>query len=239
MVDLKKLFNLLATGEFSNIALSREDSGAISEEDYDKVVGHLNLGIVEIYKRFEFLHNELKLHVDPSVETYYLRPERVADLHNITLKAYIERPEDGEGCLNIVKVTNVYDVDGNEYTINNRFKSPAIIQPAHDVLKITNLETAAVLSIVYQAYPDLINLSSDFDLDDHVLYIPEIIVEPLLYYIASRVYKPTGSNDSTANADKSAGYQQQYELACQKIGLFGLDPQHDNKPNDFEEDGWV
>jgi hypothetical protein len=54
------------------------------------------------------------------------------------------------------------------------------------------------------------------------------------------VYKPIGSNNSTVNADKSQSYQQQYELACQKYEMYGLDLQVDDEdPDKFSQQGWA
>jgi hypothetical protein len=243
MVILKDLFKLLATGEFSNINLSRDNTGSIKESEYEKVIGHINLGILEIYKRFKFLKEELTLHVNPSVEKYYLRSERITSLHNIDTTSYIERPvgADGDDQINIIEVTGVYASDGEEYVINNRLIIPAILQLSPDTIKITGLTTAEIMSVVYQAYPSKITTEGDyFDPEDYAVHIPEVIIEPLLYYVASRVYKPMGSNDSTANADKSVGYEQKYELACQKLDLYGLDPQYnDEDPDTFENEGWA
>lgn len=239
MIPLKELFNLMATGEFSNIALSRTDTGSLHEQDYEKVIGHLNLGILEIYKRFKFLQNELTLHTDPRVNKYYLRTDRVAASHNMNLNTYIAEPEDEEGCLNIIEVTGVFNSAGDEYKMNNRFLTPSIVQMAPDILRIKGLETPEILTVAYQACPTEILLDDDFELEDVVVQIPKTILEALLYYVASRVYKPTGSNESTQNADKSASYQQQYELACQKLALYGLDTQDDDEPDNFTERGWA
>jgi hypothetical protein len=239
MVVLKDLFNLLAAGEFANIALSRDSTGNIKESEYPAVAGHLNLGILEIYKRFKLLQGEVLLHVNPAVEKYYLREERMTSLNNINTQFYIERPEETDGCLNMIEVTAVFDADGDELIMNNRFKTPSIQQLATDILKITNLTTPQILSVEFQSYPSKITIEDDFNPEEYALFIPDTIVEPLLYYVASRVYKPTGKNDSTANADKSASYEQKYELACQKINLYGLDIQGDDTCNNFESEGWT
>ena len=239
MVILKDLFHLLATGEFANIALSRTNTGGLDEKEYEKVIGHINLGILEIYKRFKLLENEFFLHADPSVTTYYLREANSALLNNITTTEYIEIPDNVEGFLNIVEITSIFDSEGEELRMNNRFEIPTIQQLSSDILKITQLEAAGIFSVVYQSYPDKIVIEDDFDPSAYVVYIPETIIEPLMYYVASRVYKPMGSNDSTANADKSDSYQQQYELSCMKLDLFGLPIQEDDKENTFESQGWT
>jgi len=230
---------MLATGEFSNISLSRNNTGSINESEYAKVINHLNVGLVEIYKRLRLMENEVALHVTPTVTDYFLRENRIASLDQISTSRYIERPSNYEGLLNIIEITKVFDAIGNELTLNNRFATPAIIQTSTDSLKITKLDEAQILNVVYQAYPTKITLDDDFEPENCVLPIPTTIIEALLFYVAYRVYKPTGANNSTVNADKSASYQQQYELACQKLELYGLGIQDCDQDNTFESKGWV
>ena len=239
MVILSDLFDLLATGELANTNLSKTPTGNLSEKEYNKVIGHLNLGILELHKRFRLMVKELTLHALPSVQEYYLHPKRVSSINNMGKNAYIQETGDNNKALNIVKVLDAYDSIGDNITINNRHSVPSIRTISNDILKITKLDAAMIISIEYQAYPDKIVIEDDFDPSEYTVYIPEFIIEPLLFYVASRIYKPMGANDSTANADKSVSYQQQYELACQKIDVYGLDPQNNDNENTFEDDGWA
>jgi hypothetical protein len=239
MVLLKDLFTTLATGEFSNLSFSAELAGNTIGASHRKIVDHLNLGLIELYKRFRFLEGELRLHVDPRVTMYYLREDRLASIENISLTRYIERPSDYEGFLNILELTGVFKETGEEIKLNNRQSVPSIRQLAPDVLKIAGLTEAQTLEIVYQASPTKVVLDDETDLTTAVLAIPETIIEPLLFYMAFRVYKPVGANNSTAQADKSASYQQQYELSCQKLAQFGLDLHDNDQEERFTSDGWV
>lgn len=237
MITLKELFTLLATGEFSNIALSRNSTGGINEAEYPKIIGHINLALVEIYKRFKLMENELTLHISPEQALYYLRTDRlVVTTPNTT--EYIELTS-GQTDLNIVEVTGIFDADGNELIINNRYTTPSIQQQAMDILKISKLTEAMSVNVVYQAFPGKIVLDDAFDVETYTLPISDVILEAILYYVASRIYKPSGANNSTANADKSISYQQQYELSCQKIDLFGLGIQNCDSEDTFEARGWV
>lgn len=240
MILLKDLFTLLATGEFSNISLRKDASGFLDEAEYEKVLGHINLGLVELYKRFNLMENEIKLHADPSVETYHIQADKVATEDNISTRDYLQRPDSFDGRINIIEITDVFSEDGSRMVLNNRFLSPAIKQTSPISLKIINLDVAEVFDITYRAYPSAIVLDDDFDLNEFALYIPQTIVEALLYYVASRVYKPMGANNSTANASKSESYQQQYELSCQKIEIFGFDLKNeDNDLDEFNRNGWA
>lgn len=238
MIMLKDLFGLLATGEFSNIALSRGDTGGINESEYAKVIGHINLALIELHKRLKLLEGELLLSVDPTLEIYYLQDDRVT-MGTPNKTRYIQLTTGQDMGLNIIEVTGIFDSLGNEMAINNRHTIPSIIQLSSDSLRITKAADPIVLSIVYQACPPSIILDDSFDLESIQLNIPSTIIEAILYYVASRVYRPTGANNSTANADKSIGYQQQYELACQKFELFGLGIQNCDRENKFENDGWA
>jgi len=239
MVLLKDLFKTLASGEFSNLSFSNELSDNVIGPSHYRITEHLNLGLIEIYKRFRFLQGELRLHADPSVALYQLTAEKVATPGNIDASHYIESPESTEGFLNILELLHAYDDNGLEVAMNRRSTIPSIRQLAPTLLKITGLESPQVINFVYQASPTKIVLEPDTNLDVMTLAIPLTIIEPLLFYVAARVYKPVGANNSTAAADKSASYQQQYELSCQKLDLFGLDV-HDNDHDDhFTANGWV
>jgi hypothetical protein len=185
------------------------------------------------------MENELRLHVAAGGATYYLRADRMVSADQLTSTRYIERPDNFEGCLNIVEVTGIFDSEGNELVMNNRFSTPGITQLSMDTLKFTKVTSSMVLNVVYQASPTKIILDDDFNPEEDVLHIPDTIIEALLYYVASRIYKPTGANNSTANADKSISYQQQYELSCQKIDLFGLTIQNCDSEDKFESEGWA
>jgi hypothetical protein len=242
MVLLKEIFDLLATGEFQNISLSRKDSGEINEKAYPQVAGYLNLGIVEIHKRFNLRQSELTLHTLPGVETYYLRNSKAGAVSSMGDKAYIVRPtaqEDLEGFLNIVKVLTVYGADNAPIELNNRYGTPIIVQKSFDTLKITGYTTPQILQVEYQSWPDKICIEDGFDPANILIDISDAIVEPLLHYVGMRTYKPMGSNDSTANADKSSAYQAQYELALTKMDLYGMDTQFNDEEDTFLARGWA
>jgi hypothetical protein len=242
MIILENLFYMLTTGPYANTTFSGT-AGVLKEEHYEKVYNIINLGILEIYKRFNFLENELTLHITPNTRNYYLRAARVAPLASITEALYIEEPLDTNGFLNIIKIKSAYDSSGNELRINNSISSaellPIIIELSPDTLQITNILTPQAISVLYQAYPNKLTLADCDNPGSYELHISDIIIDPLISYIAAKTFKPTGANDSTANADKSASYEQQYELACQKLDMYGLYiPDHTEKEN-FNSNGWV
>jgi hypothetical protein len=241
MILLKDVFSLLATGEFSNIALKKDKYDDLDEAEYGKVLGHINLALVEIYKRFPIKEEEVILHATPTQELYYLRPKHTAIESRLGSGRYIEVPEGHDGFINIIELKEIYDSVQSRMVLNNRFLVPYIRQMSEDTLKITGLIAEENFSILYQAHPSPIILDDNFDLENYILNVPKTIIEALLYYVAARVYKPGGQNNSTDNADKSSGYQHQFELSCLRLEQLGLGivTDADDDPDKFERDGWA
>jgi hypothetical protein len=244
MTTLKDLVSMLITGAYANTTFSGTN-GELKEAHYEKISNLINLGVIELYKRFKFLENELILHVTPSVTTYYLRADKAVALLDISTSKYIELST-SDGFLNITKVTGAFDSSGEEIPINFKptcaleyYDLPVIISLATDILKITNVTTDQTISIVYQSYPTKLILDNFDDPESIEISIPDVAIEALLAFIAAKTFKPMGDNNSTANADKSASYEQQYELACQKISLYGLPVQDTTERDTFVDKGWV
>ena len=239
MVPLKDLFSLLATGEFSNLSLAKNSSGQIDEAEYGKVLPQINLAIIEIYKRFRLLEQELVVCTNPTNKQYAMRSEHTALAGQTTVTRYIEHPEGLEAPVNLIEILNVYDESQNRLRMNNSLYIPYIKKMSHDTLQITGLTEPRKLTVAYKAHPNLPVLSDEFDIETSVLDISSSLQEPILYYVAARRFQPMGANNSTANADKSSAYYQQYELACQKIALYGLDVEEEDRDEArFYREGW-
>jgi len=239
MILLREVFSLLAGGEFAHINLSKDKNGAILETEYNRIINALNLGMVEIYKRFKLLETEIVLHVNPDTKTYYIREEYVAPSSGVTSTRYIERPFQYDGHLNLIEISSVFDDSGYEFKLNNRYQIPQVKLTSEDTLVITGLESDQKFYVTYQSYPSPIALNDDFNINIYQLPISRNIVEALLYYTAGRIFKSMGANNSTANADKGESYNHKYELSCQKLNMFGLHIEDNDKEDTFTRDGWV
>lgn len=247
MITIKNIFDLLAEGEFAHMNLKQRHTGGLSEEEYPSIIGHINLGLLEFYKRFNFLQDEITLHVNSLTKIYYLRPDRFGLPANMGKQIYLEEDTDNPFDNNILEITNVYNSIGDDLPLNDRRAALAIETISYDTLRITSADNylaslvlaGGVLNVRYKASYPTITIDEDFDPVTHELHIPDVILEPLLFYIASRVYKSMGSNDSGEGADKSMTYIQKYELACQKIDTFGLDTQINDARTNFDEGGFI
>jgi len=239
MITLNEIFNALAYGELSNLSLRQDSSNTLAEEHHPKIVSHINIGLIELYKRFNLLQGDITLHQQEDVTTYYLRSEYTGELADIDADTYIELAAGETFQNNIIKVLKVYDALGEEISLNDATDSEGVMTKAFDTLTMTPYDPPEILSLIYQAYYPKIVVDPLIQASAVSLYIPDFIIEPLLFYVASRVYKPMGTNASTADADKSVSYMQAYELACQKINMLGLDTEVNDTRDRFTANGWA
>jgi hypothetical protein len=230
MIILQDLFDTLAYGELSNLALGNSSTGSIVESEYPKIVSHINLGLMELYKRFPLKKGELKVIQQTNVDTYYLRSEFVGE--------YIEDNDNNPFEDDIIKVDAVFNEIGDELPLNNSHNINSVFTPAFDILKMVPSDPVQTVSVVYQArYPKIV-VYPQFNPSHIELYIPDFIVEPLISYVAARIYKGMIALEGEANPNTS--YMQQYELACKKIELYGLSANNnDSRDNKFISNGWV
>lgn len=238
MLYLKEIFDLLADGELSGTHLKRGHSGGLDEGEYPKVVGHINLGLLELFKRFNFLTDEIRLHITPGTFNYFLRGDRIASLQNMDSETYLENNNINPFENNIIKVLNVYNAIGKDIPFNDRNAVLKIMSVGYDHLRITPIETKQVLDILFQAsYPKIV-VDENFIPEEYEMHITDAVIEPLLFYVGARIFKPMGVNSSTQDSDKSTSLNQEYELACQKIETFGLDVQINDNRNNFTQKGF-
>ena len=66
---LKDIFEQLAQGELRHLAIGGVDSGGILQQDFNRVIPHINLGVTELCKRFP-IQNKV-LNVVATTSPYY------------------------------------------------------------------------------------------------------------------------------------------------------------------------
>ena len=231
MIVLSDFFKLLASGEFSNIALSRQSNNTIAESEYEKLLGHIQLGLIDLHKRFRFMEEQLTLHVTTTNEKYFLTADRMVLEENLSDEQYIELASDQDGYINIVKVLAVYDEDDEEMDMNNRFCTPAVREIQTGVLMVTGLEADATWTVTYQAYPTKIKLDKNFDVDETMLMVPDGAIDALLRHGADEkninVYKVPGAFEIPLTAKKLALTKNYDAIICLGVVIRGGTPHFD------------
>lgn len=244
MKTLQELFDTLAAGEFSNIAIGQSTLASITEESYPKIVSYINLGLTELYKRFVLQMREIKVHQHSSVTTYYLNSDHTADAASMDAEYYIEVGDDSTFDGRIVRILEAYDADGKPVFINNpNFPKDIFMLGTHQ-LKWVPPDSGIpcrTATIVYQAYHSKITVTETFDPESVTLEYPDFIENALLNFIASRLFKGKVSKATEGAQQPHSTFQYQFEKECLEIKNLGLaltgDEQYSSTRR-FEEKGW-
>lgn len=237
MITLQELFDTLAYGELSNLAVGNSPLNTINEATYPKIVSHINLGLLDLYKRFHLRQGEVKVHQYPGITTYNLRAEHIGVVGTMDDELYLEVDASNAFQDDVLKVTQVFNSIGDELPLNNAVDSLSVFTPSFDVLKTPLYDPLEIISVIYRArYPKIV-VAAPFDPSTFQLHIPDYIVEPLLFYVASRVFKGMITTEGEVNPNTSNTYQ--YELACKKIEMFSLPADVNDTRDRFTANGWV
>ena len=200
----------LCYGELNTHRLA--DSGAISPENYSRMIHHLNMGLLALYTRFPLLVKELTLQQKSWITVYKLKKEHAVTDPSDEVKYIIDSRFDpfiGD----LIRVEEVSDEVGDVVELNSTDHVKVALTPSMDTLEIPNPTDTNVLFVTYRAkHPPLVNVDSD-------ILLPQHLLGALYAYTGMRVY---AGGTSQEQLTKGAELESKYERICQKMELDGM-----------------
>jgi hypothetical protein len=190
-LTIQQVVELARAGELNNISV---------KDDYEAILTFINLGLIELYKRFPLHTKEHIIELQDGVEIYDM-PEDFMWM----VSAYDEVDELSN---NIVSEIPINEED-NPASIN-------IINWKQVQIPVT--AAGAYISIIYVASPEWV---TEDDMAEDIA-LPAQMIEALLHYIG---YRGHGSVNGNINAENSTHYQR-FEISCariQKMGMYSND----------------
>lgn len=203
-------FQELCYGELNTHRLA--ESGAISPENYSRMIHHLNMGLLALYTRFPLLVKELTLQQKSWITVYKLKKEHAVTDPSDEVKYIIDSRFDpfiGD----LIRVEEVSDEVGDVLEMNSTDHNKVALTPSMDTLEIPNPTDTNVLFVTYRAkHPQLVNVDSE-------LLLPQHLLGALYAYTGMRVY---AGGTSQEQLTKGAELESKYERICQKMELDGM-----------------
>lgn len=245
-MKLKEIFDQLTYGELAHLAIGGGEAGSIQPANYPKVVSHINLGLTALYKRFNLKEGRVLLTLNPAIATYQINSKYALSTGS-TGTRYITDSKAVPFKNDINKIERVYVSGGTELPMNDVDDAYSILTPTMTSLKVPNtilIQTpdtpdefkTTTLSVVYRARHAPLEME-DIDPEDVEVELPDTHLEPLLYFVASRVHQPVGQMQTEGNMGNA--YFAKYENACQQLELAGLQIDRQAQPDRITRGGWV
>lgn len=181
-MTVRQVIDLAKYSELNGLSVANNDG---------VVLGFINMGVLELYKRFSLRIEEVILDLEEGVDIYTMPSN-----YMWIAAAY------GEVDIRSTEIVN-------ELPINEEDNPLSVNTVGWNKLQVPVSVTGAYISIIYVASPDYIRIE---DVDTEI-NIPPQMVEPLLAYIG---YKANASIDSGIQTEDSVWYQR-FESSCNKI----------------------
>lgn len=239
---LSDVFNQLLYGELSQTGLAK--GGTFATADYPKIITLVNLGILELHKRFLLREREVIIQLYNNISRYHLHWD-YAYTNATSTEAYkyiIDSPQYPFNAYKYLKILVAYDELGEDILLNPSYTEFAIeaedvlvaYTPSQLELQIPYPNDEIALSIVCQVSPNDLTASALTSLTTTV-DLPDVLLKPLLIFIAERYFR-TMTGDKVENRI----YPSKFEDACKEIESSNLinTPQISGV-NKFWRNGWV
>jgi len=231
---LSEIFEHLTSGELSQLALGVGDNGEIAPESYPKLISSVNLGLLELYKRFPVLEKQVIIQQYDAITQYQLLykyaesntessedPKYIVDT---VLDPFLE---------DVLKIEQVYNELGEEIPLNNSEDDDSYFTPYVSTLQVPQPDSENATTILYRAAPEKI-LVAGLDPFEEEVAVPYQLLEALLFYVAARAH-----SSIAAGSPADVTYLTKFENACAQVERFGLSQVENNSNVKPEREGWV
>jgi hypothetical protein len=197
---------LAKASELKQLAVKSDDTA---------ILGFINLGILELYKKFPLKQEEAIITLSPGKATYTLDGTD-ADVSMGSAD-------------NFLVVSEAYDEDGEIIVINDENDPLGVLTPSYNTVEIPTLAGGEKIALIYRSAPAFITQTTD------TLDLPYQLLEALLHYIGYRGH-------STVTADVKAENNTHYIRfikSCDDVLTQGLILPDDMESYTFEQRGFV
>lgn len=194
---VQDIISLARHSELSNTALKIDNT-----ENTAAIVSFINMGMIELYKRFA-LKTEETIVALVEAQTIYSLPSNFM----YAMSAFKEVSEYSEN-------------REEEIPINDEDEPDSIFFPNHTQVQIPSVIDGAFISIIYVAKPDTVTVNGL----ENELDLPDVLIECLLHYIGYRGHlgiRGDGQSENNAHFGR-------FERSVMKAKELGVTPSTDS-----------
>ena len=242
-MTLKQIFDLLSQGELSQIHLG--GTQGIDESNWERVLGAVNLGLTELHKRFPLRREQVVLQMQEGQLRYTLDVKHaVSNRDNPTATKYLIDSAANPFIGRVLKIYKVFDASGCELKLNrvgDAFDQAhsTVRTPSYNTLILPTMLPVQALTVEYLGnHPLLVKERGYFNLEDVTVELPDTHLTALLYFVASRLFNPTGLSGNTAFHEGN-NYEAKFEAECMRLENDGYENSEQEENCRLRRNGWV
>lgn len=217
-MKLSDIFYQLTVGELSQLNLGGGDFGEIDIDNYERVLAHVNLGLTKIYSRFALKRNIVNLLVQPEHTSYVLSSFYALSNTETQGTKYIDDSVMQPFRDNVLKVEAVY-YNGIEYAVDLD-NTNSVLFYGSKYIKIPSFIKDGFVEIHYlEGHSPIKGVNGIIEPEKIEVDLPEIFLEPLLYFVAARITTPMGMLQTSPEGGGGNNYYAKFEKACKDLEI--------------------
>lgn len=213
---LQTVIDHLKTGELSLTNLGGNDEEGITSNNITAIINHINLALIDIYKRFNLSLKEVYIDQYAHIQKYTLHSKNAYSNESSTSAKYISDTTDEPFTNDILQIISVYNEVGCELPLNDSTNCESLFTPKYNVIQVPCPVDGNTMVVLYRAAPELLDNTCDFNQE---VELPLTFLDALLYYIAYRVKAARPDQESII---ESNNYFAKYNNALDLIKMEGL-----------------
>ena len=234
---LSELFEYLKYGELSQLSIAGEEQGVINSVNQSRLISAINLGMVELHKRFPIKMGLAIVQQMSALTTYHLDSRYAyTNPHNTDPSVFYKYIIDSELTPftdDVLIIEAVSDENERFYTLNEDQDCDTIITTGALTINVPNPGLELALFVNYRAAPEKIS-NTVTNPEDVYIEIPQQYLDPLLSFVAHRFFVSANASHPEAGL-----YFSKFEAACKLIDNKGLRHKNGNMNTRLGCNGWL
>ena len=186
------------------------------KEDKESILSYLNMGIVELHKRFDLWEETAVVNMVAGVNKYTINGQDT----NVVLDN-----TDHE----FIMITSIFDKEDEKIEINLQKSDYKIKIPRYNVIKIGVPVAGDTLKVNYKAAPKFLTF------EKQPIPLPPQYFEALFHYVG---YRAHASVDGDIKAENNTHFMR-FDQSCKRIAIQGLQNEDSMQIFKLEERGFV
>ena len=236
---LSEIFEHLTHGELAHLYIGGGGTHELGIDplNYPKMATMVNMGLIELHKRFPIKQDQVIIQLYSHITDYFLRYD-YAQSNVASTKPYkyiIDYSLATPFQDNVLLIRHVYDELGAEFPLNDLDQTTSLFTPQHDVLQVPWPDNENHLAIVYRAGPKKINHIGLSRPELVEVELPEQYLEALCNYVGYRMFLSLNLGEGNAEANSLKAL---FDDSCARISNLGLYIADSNENLKFGDNKW-
>ena len=229
---LKEVLLRLCEGEFADMPLGYVVNESPLDEHYAKLVRHIDMGLLELHKRFPLRIREVFIQQYDQITFYTLNSRfAVTNTESTEPVKYIEDTASNKFVdSDFLCVDRVFNEIGEELPLNDNSQCNSLFTAGFNIIQVPCPVSTNSFLAHYRASHG--NLSTTEQSDQVEVNCPYSHLEALLYYVVHRVLAST-------HIDESNNYLLKFEQSCNKLTELNLLNEDNTPAMQFQLGGWI